>query len=394
MAANAQLRRTRGAALAELAVVTPVLLVMLLASMYLAELVRVRIKLEEPARFAAWETTSYTLSDFSSQKAGRHPHASKLARAGAESATVPRYADLDSAEAVSPGNYFVRLEGFSVQVDDSAASATASSVQAPTDGDDSLWNAQVRRALAGKLGATYDRLGFNNQGLMQARAQISVKNLIWPQRFLGEEAWGGVNLATLSLEARHAVIADAWRLVDGADAQMARRGLPGGAKSGVHRDGSVHLLRKQVRRLTFAGLDKSVSSLPAYGFMKNTLGRALPNPFGTFVVSHNYGLAPQNVALRGCTHDPGHPAQDGLNNLEKFASLDYERRNCYDTTPFREVSGYVDPAHHSPYVEMFSARGAHFMGCKRPMADDPTQAGVPSTSTGDANTKKVPCESL
>ena len=103
------------------------------------------------------------------------------------------------------------------------------------------------------------------------------------------------------------------------------------------------------------------------------------------MVAHNYGLSKSNT--RDCDQDPGHPARDGMNNLEADSVLDWDRRKCYDTAPFRDQSEYAD----SQYIQMFEARGGYFMGCKNAQADDPTVAGAPNAPR-DRNTKKVLCE--
>jgi hypothetical protein len=109
-----------------------------------------------------------------------------------------------------------------------------------------------------------------------------------------------------------------------------------------------------------------------------------PDPFGTFVVAHNYGLTQND---RDCDGNPGHPAPDGLNNLDRSSTIDYRRHKCFDTAPFRDRASYQK----SQYIGMFQARGAFFMGCKNAQADDPTIAGQP-LAPGDKNTKKVLCE--
>ena len=134
-------------------------------------------------------------------------------------------------------------------------------------------------------------------------------------------------------------------------------------------------------------------TIPGFSNVTQSIGFPLPSPFGTFVVSHNYGLAASDdYGLRECSDgssgDVSHPAQDGLNNLEKFSKIDHPRRRCYDTTPFRDQADYSE----SHYIKAFQARGKYFMGCKQAMADDPTAANNPATSIGDVNALKIDCE--
>ena len=50
------------------------------------------------------------------------------------------------------------------------------------------------------------------------------------------------------------------------------------------------------------------------------------------------------------------------------------------------------PDDESLYKKLYLARGPYFMGCKKPQADNPTEAGVPNYSSKDKHGKKVDCE--
>jgi hypothetical protein len=121
--------------------------------------------------------------------------------------------------------------------------------------------------------------------------------------------------------------------------------------------------------MVFLGMFESMPS--GLNSLSSSFDLPLPKPFGTFVVSHNYGLVddPMKEDPHGCGSpgDPGHPAKDGLNNLEKYSLLDHPKQRCYDTAPFRDRKSYD-----GQYIQMFEARGKYFMGCQLPMADDPT----------------------
>ena len=53
-----------GSATLEIALVAPILLALIFYSLVFTELVRARFKLQEGARYAAWELTSHPLSDY------------------------------------------------------------------------------------------------------------------------------------------------------------------------------------------------------------------------------------------------------------------------------------------------------------------------------------------
>jgi hypothetical protein len=55
--------------------------------------------------------------------------------------------------------------------------------------------------------------------------------------------------------------------------------------------------------------------------------------------------------------------------VEATSSLDWPRPRCFDTAPFRDTWEYEQ----SEYLQVFRARGPHFMGCEQPMADNPAE---------------------
>ncbi len=303
----------------------------------------------------------------------------------------PAYRDLDSAEDMPVTNLFVGFENFSVQLSEAEPLKTEGNAKPPEDMTLGFFADRVLSAVGGGVGWAERRFEFDPLGLVTATAAVDVRNRVLPRSVVEGaptvgrvDAWGGRRLGLVRSTARFSLLASDWHLNDGADAEM-----HGDQKvAGVHRDGSDHGLRRQLRRMVLLGVLRDFKSVPGWQEVSKITGGLLPDPFGTFVVSHNYGLEPDNGVLRGCEHDPGYPAMDGLNNLSKASRIDSERRNCYDTVPFRERAGYSD----SRQIQMFRHRGAFFMGCKQAMADDPSEPSAPRSSLGDANTKQVDCE--
>ncbi len=388
-------RRTRGAAVVELALVFPLLLALVWYGQFFVELVRAKLKVQEASRYAAWETTSFVLTDVGGTAGGRHDAAFERARRELQEEVGRRYADLDSVEELSAAGGPIGYSGVKLALTDEDAGAE--DVALDLTGASGASGPAASAALGGvKGGAVWlaQRWGFDRKGRVQAEVTVRVENHLLPRDFLngkggffGVDLWGGRDLSSLSLKNRFTLVASGWDLPDGADAQM------GKFRAGQHRGGSEHGLHRQVDRMVFLGIDRTWASVPGVESLRSVLGVGAPDPFGAFVVSHNYGLEPENRALRGCTTaggqgDPGHPAQDGLNNLRKFATLDHSRRACFDTAPFRDQAAYES----SQYVKMFRARGPYFMGCQQPMADDPTEAGAPASSVGDHNDLKVDCQ--
>jgi hypothetical protein len=390
-------RRTRGAATVEFALTVPILVMILMFSMYLTELVRAKLKLQEMARYAVWEMTSYALSDFAKAD---HDAAFEDARREAHEELVERYKDMDSVEPNGqPGNFIARYSG--VQ-----ATVTNKEINFIEGGMVGLGSTNEGGGLASGIlnivnqGADW-MLGsawkFNTKGWVESEVQMSFDNRILPQRYLEEgtpggffqtDTFGGQTLANLNLRTRYSMYANGWHMPDGGDAIVRSR------RAGQHNEGSLsepHGLYLQVSRMTFLGLNNLLDSLGIGGVL-DAVSRVLPNFFGTFVVSRNYGLDTNGI---DCTNGglrpnyPGnafsglHDMQDGENGL-----LDHDRPDCFDTAPFRDTISYDD----SLYLKMFEARGEHFMGCKNPMADDPSAPpGTQEATQNDEQDDKVRC---
>src|SRR5215472_10018262 len=90
-----QRRENRGAALIELAISVPLLLLVILATDFCYEIIQAKLKLQEASRFAAWEMTSFPLDDFGT---AQHEAAYAAAANGVRASTEQRYSNLQSAD--------------------------------------------------------------------------------------------------------------------------------------------------------------------------------------------------------------------------------------------------------------------------------------------------------
>src|SRR5215471_2451219 len=102
----------RGSALLEFALVAPILIALILYSLFFSELLRAKLKLQEVARYAAWAMDSHPLSDYGTARPG-------AAFERAKTATVrdaeTRYAALDSLEPAHD-DFLGRFEDVRVQI--------------------------------------------------------------------------------------------------------------------------------------------------------------------------------------------------------------------------------------------------------------------------------------
>jgi hypothetical protein len=380
-----------GAATVEFALVVPVLVTILLFSMYLTELVRAKLKLQEMARYVVWEMTSYTLSDFANAK---HEEAFADAQREMMAEALDRYKDMDSAEPNAPaGNLVARYTDVNGTVRNKEVPFLDAGLA--LGNTDEGFASDVLSAANGGARRLLDLWSFNTKGWIEAEVSMKFNNVLLSRNYLDKntpggffqvDGFGGQNLASLGLKARFSMYADPWNMEDGADATLR------GRRAGAHRKGSEqypHGLYQQVDRMVFLGVrERLEGNTGIIGQLGQFIQQIAPAFLGTFVVSHNYGPSPSGADAtdwgRECIgEDTGieaYPpeAEGGLNNVEKFSQLDWPRPKCFDTAPFRD-----QPYNDSQYIQIFKARGDYFMGCKNPQATDPSAPTSDEGTRGD-----------
>lgn len=389
-------RHLRGAATVEFALTVPILVMILLFSMYLTELVRAKLKLQEMARYAVWEMTSYALTDFAT---GNHDAAFEDARREAEPEWLTRYRDLDSVE---PNG---RTQNLIARYNNVTGTITNREIDFLETGMLGEPSTSEGGGLAGAIlspisnGAEWmlREWGFNNKGWVESEVQMDFDNIILPRNYLDENSrggffqtntFGGRSLASLRLRSRYSMYANGWHMPDGGDAVVRAR------RAGQHHEGDLsqpHGLYKQVNRMVFMGLDDELDNL-GIGSILDKVALVLPNFLGTFVVSRNYGLGymQQKNECNGLTSYDAN-ASSGLHVMHRddFELVDHDRPDCFDTAPFRDEMTYGD----SNYIKVFNARGAFYMGCKRAMADDPSAPpGNQDATADDEQDDKIACD--
>jgi hypothetical protein len=359
---------SRGNSLLEFALVTPILIALILYSLFFAEIIRAKLKLQEVVRYAAWEVASYPLSDYSKGNPGKSfEHASGQAVRDAEA----RYAELDSL-ASRAGDFVGRFEDLHLEIAQTEVPWIDTNALPSFRSAGGAWSQSIFGALASSPSKVLKDWGFNTHGKLRIEASVALNNLLLPRRFFDRagrgffhvDFFGGRNLTRIPLRTGLTLIADGWALSDGADSVMK------GSRAGQRREGNqTSGLYRQVRRMGFLGIRDRLEHVPAVSSVLGLLHSVAPNPLGTYVVSHNYAPDSQVADSRDCDA-PGYPetARGGLNNLLKSSQLDNDRPRCFDTAPFRDQASYQD----SLYIQMFIARGNWFMGCKYAQADDPS----------------------
>jgi hypothetical protein len=384
-----QQQSRRGAATVEFALVVPLLVSILMFSMFLSDILRAKLKLQEATRYVAWELTSYTLSDYGE---ANHDGAFDVAMKASKDEATERYKDLDSIEP-DGGRASMMLRADPVAVNITNQTVAGVDLSRVFPGGSGGAGEEASAAVGKTLNFFLNHFAFNTKGQVQVEITSKLAAYMLPRRYLQKDSkgfysvdnWGGRDLSNMPIRNRFTLIANGWHLPDGGNA------LVKGKRAGVHDGGSEHGMFRQVGRMKFLGVTNYLSKV-GLDKISTVTNFFLPDFLGTFVVAHNY--TPSQSA-RGCNSDK-HGAQEGLQNLDKRGLPGLDERNgsdddlqrCFDTAPFRDTAAYDS----SLYRGIFQARGENFMGCKNQMADMPNTPALDPKLNKDKNKNKITCE--
>jgi hypothetical protein len=349
-----------GQALVEFAIVVPLIVTVFLFAQWGWELVQIKLKIQEAARFAAWEATAYPLHDYDKGKADGF---SKM-RTSVMAETMMRYGDLNSAtnipsgltiwsatwtppvvmitngqeEMIYGGGIVNLIFNIVSQVGALIAGLLYSSqnVFALSLITSASWKSSgsgAGKALAGLFGPT--EWGFNKSGYITARVGTYVQNNWFNIRLIGKQIFSNPGLLIYE---SHGVLADSWRLNKSGDKAWKK----GSDSSPGFSSGAMY---KQVERMylmtkTTRGVAKGMFASMVYSPMMASLGGSLtsmPPALGDFikpsVVMGSYKGGQQTSGQISLREDVG--------------------TRKYDSSPMRGA-----------YADSLKQRGEHFMGCK------------------------------
>lgn len=291
-----------GSSVTELAIVAPVFVALILWSFYFHDLMEARLRIQEAARFAAWEFTAFPLSDYSppvddsaNMPAKHQAYFDFAAQKIAQDVNDLYGQSLDSAFYKKPVNRpwtkqalaSVTTANFENQ---DAKLFNGDGVQETIDGLGSAFgiNAGGFGNIANKVSGMIDKiaepyygfLGFDMKGRIHVTVQGSVKNSWMPQTFLNGE--GGMNFYREQLIKASAadvtlpkeeltLVADTWKLQDGMDTV-----LPGYHDTSSLNDeqmGRRTQFRNQVDRMMYLGLAKLLEQQEPFSQLENFIGQ-------------------------------------------------------------------------------------------------------------------------
>ncbi|MCD6498089.1 MAG: pilus assembly protein [Deltaproteobacteria bacterium] len=361
-------RRRKGQAIVEFALVVPIMVTILLFAMYFYELNQVKLKVQEAARYAAWEMTAYPLHDYSKTSQGQYY---TKARNSVLLDAMPRYLNLRSTDKL-PGNSYVTigwtppiitmhdqmepkipsgrdLVGFDLNMVFNFVGFLADVWSAMSFKHKNpvlvammagYWSEQVKF-----FGGRFNRFnppsrwGFNTKGYPAVTVRLRFRNKFIPNKFMDGAGQlfskRHVMAKRFTLRERTALVADSWRLHYGDNVDN-NAGKDTAYWKAVDRMAFVSpAIRNGVRTLLVIPI-QTLTWLTAIA----TFGYAPPptaDPMATTVVSHAY--------------KNGNPASGQITLNEDKGS------HAYDTAPDKEGS---------EYRKTFKDRGNNFMGCSEP----------------------------
>lgn len=379
---NGRLGRHRPAqALVEFAIAAPVMVTLLLFSIYFYELIQIKLKTQEVARFAAWEFTGYPLHDYKDGKtnqfgsvkgsilddvARRYANlkscdTGQQDKALAVSWQPPRVRAQDQLEPKIPGGNLVNMAFniITLFLDLwSMKSFTHNNVPLMMMmGLHMIENQTIFGARASRFNPP-GKWGFNKKGYPKVTVTVRYQNLMIPRAFMeGRTGWykgsdGPVQHFRISerrFEETVAVVADSWRLHYGDDIDGPRD----------KNNSSDKPYYKQVDRMAFV-------TPTIRGVVK---GYTLTFSIVMDLIQLLAMQPPLTMEATETTLVAKAYGRDGNTSKGKISIAEDDETREYDSIPMK--SG-------SEYEKSFEKRGKNFMGC-----DEPEQLGCFDSTSQD-----------
>lgn len=344
----------------------PIIVLILWFSIYFWEVIQVRLKMQEAARFATWEFTAYPLHDYEEGTGSRFDEVENEVT----DLTLRIYEDLDSSDiGTHPGapvsrNTFlatgwelerVRIrEGTPPDVTgefwtelgldllltvEAWIESMLTSVTNPYAAGPVIWTTR-------SIASIDRRWGFNQRGWVTTNVQATVHNLMVPRSFryvtdlsFEQDRWVRPRLR---MRESASLLADSWRLNDGSDVTHGRE------------DGGYY---EQVNRIFLLNRSRATAAIAAMQALR-----------AECIIAPMSGLLPVPQQVPNATHPVvvslnHHVGEDGRVQLQTDGG-----RDTFDTTPLTvEHENESDDTTWWPYRETLDNRGEYFMGCEESM---------------------------
>jgi hypothetical protein len=360
-------RRRRAQALVEFAITVPVMVTLLLFSIYFYEIIQIKLKTQEVARYAAWEYTGFPLHDYDSGKTNGFGDAKneitgdiskryvnlKSGDRGQQNKWLmvewspPRVRMRDQKEPRIPGgglaNTIFTVASWVIDFWSMKAFTHGNPVLAVMMGIHKVDGKRIFGA-RGKRFNPPGKWGFNKKGYPKAEVSVRYRNLLLPRYFMeGTTGWykgsGGpvkhYDVSDTTFEDHATVVADSWRLHHG-DSVDGPKDLRGSEDTAYY---------KTVDRMAFV-TPKIRKAVKLY----LQIGNIILAVMSIASTQPPLSVDPVETTLVSKAYDSG-PSSGKVTIPEDHGDVPY------DTSPL----GGDDE-----YEATLEKRGNNFMGCKDP----------------------------
>ncbi len=344
-----------GGAVVETALVVPIFVVVVYWASLFYDIVQLRLKVQEAARFAAWEMTAHDLSAY--HDGSTHGASFALGATMARQRTDLLYTSLHSENELegSHPRLMVEYEYESSTIDNHKVLLTSPPADALASNLDSDIGATVTDLLGyvdDALGWVIEWLNFNQYGLVSAEVTTVLRPRLMPERLLQEEDGGFytsllIEATEYRLVERSALLADSWTLHYGHDTAP---GLEGGYENNPY--------HRQVRRGHMLGLLEHTPIGQVVGMVENV--RSL-------VGDHGILPLPTDAHLASMNYYRGETGADMTRNQLELQVGAKSTQVRFHTQPIQEVcDGFTCAYADSEYSNTLRRRGEWYMGCPQP----------------------------
>lgn len=372
-------QRERGSSVAEFAIIVPVMVMLMMFANFFHDAWQAKLKLQESARFVAWEFTSLPLSDYAN---GNHDTLFTQAKSKITQDVQRMYVDFDSAE---PGTAAVDTWISKHTFENAQLKITNETV--PLVSNETLSNIPGLGSAGGSIGSLANRglnmlesqFRFNGKGMIVVEVGSTYVNRL-VSRTLFPQA-----LRQFAMKDKIAIVADGWAVHDGRDVHTRGSGDYAADAEPVRKNSSF---AKQVGRMKFMGLTNLIPQniQNAMGSVDGLVGAVgLVNPLLGFgaeapVVAVNYTndnpTSPRPFGNGNYTCGGSGAPNHGMISLAKDGREIDMGVNCHHTLPYRVTRDY----NASPLDKVFRKSGRFYMRCEQ--AEAITPVGGASSGTG------------
>ena len=335
------LRKDQGSSLVEFSISTTLFVPVLLYSMYLQDVIPIKLKVQEAARYIAWEFTAFKQHDY-----GNSSNATMFnnARNAIKSEASTRYSNLNSAAPPSGSNklFAVSYHRPTVNIDASAQAPIPSGtigdvINSNISSQSTIFDInRIRSYVNTDMFTLLSGWGFNTNGVIKSGFSVNLQNILIPVNYLENSLYQGLahifpaSLQQIQLQDNHMLITDDW------SPRLGDTIFPTDINKEYY---------NQIRTVAFMGYNNS-----------NGLSTIKQDRFTGRLQHMSTKIEEALTAKLTSINYLNRNAVSG--QIDKSSYVDRGVKS-FDTTPMQDGPNIFA----SEYFKTFNARGKYYMGC-------------------------------